>query len=146
MEPPAPTEPRPPDPTAPPTALPSDSSPPAPRSGDDPGEGRFVHAIVIVKPFRVEPVLRALEPFGLRTLAISEVRGYGRQKGHLELYQGREYAISFIPKVKIEIVLPAEEVEPMIQAVSRAARTGRIGDGKVFLTGGTLVDLEEVDR
>jgi nitrogen regulatory protein PII len=142
MEPPAPPESRPEPPALPPDS-PADSSAPSPTGGGDSTEGRFVHATVIVKPFRVEPVLHALEPFGLRTLAISEVRGYGRQKGHLELYQGREYAISFIPKVKIEFVLPAGEVDPMIQAVSRAARTGRIGDGKVFITFGTLVDLEE---
>jgi len=105
-------------------------------------EDRFTYAIIIVKPFRVEPVLQALEPFRLGLLATTEVRGYGRQKGHLELYKGREYAISFIPKVKIEIVVPAGDIDGMIQAVSRAARTGRIGDGKVFLQGGEWMDLD----
>ncbi len=132
--------PEPPDPGSapqvPPGADPSPSSP-----GHEPAEGRFVLATVILKPFRVEPVLRALEPFRLRSLTTTEVRGYGRQKGHLELYKGREYAISFIPKVKIEIVLPETEVEEMLQAVARAARTGRIGDGKVFLQDGELIDL-----
>ena len=112
-----------------------------PREGEG-GEKRPVYTTIIVKPFRVEPVLQALEPFRVQSLAITEVRGYGRQKGHLELYKGREYAISFIPKVKIEVVIPEGEKEGMIQAVSRAARTGRIGDGKVFLQGGDLIDLE----
>ncbi len=108
--------------------------------GVETGE-RFVHATIIVKPFRVEPVLQALEPFRVRSLAITEVRGYGRQKGHLELYKGREYAISFIPKIKIEVVLPAGEAEGMIEAVSRAARTGRIGDGKIFIPAGESIDV-----
>jgi nitrogen regulatory protein PII len=113
------------------------STPPA-----DHERGRFLYATLIVKPFRVEPVLRALEPFQVRSLALSEVRGYGRQKGHLELYQGREYAISFIPKVKIELVVREGEVEEMLRAVSGAARTGRIGDGKGFLSPGELIDID----
>ena len=114
-------------------ARPSDAVP-------DPAGDGLVFLTVIVKPFRVEPVLAALEPFRIRSLAIAEVRGYGRQKGHLELYKGSEYAISFIPKVKIEVVLPAGEVEEMVGAVSRAARTGRIGDGKIFVQGCDLID------
>lgn len=86
--------------------------------------------------------MQALEPFRVRSLTTTEVRGYGRQKGHLELYRGHEYAISFIPKIKIEIVISVEELEEMLQAVSRAARTGRIGDGKIFLQGSDLIDLE----
>ncbi len=116
-----------------------------PGSGSPEGtEGdRFTYSTIIVKPFRLEPVLRALETFRLRSLTITEVRGYGRQKGHLELYQGREYAISFIPKIKIEVALPEPEVETMLQAVSRAARTGRIGDGKIFLQSGELIEEPE---
>ncbi|MGH9360899.1 MAG: P-II family nitrogen regulator [Thermoanaerobaculia bacterium] len=100
------------------------------------------YATIIVKPFRVEPVLHAIEPFKIRWLCATEVRGYGRQKGHLELYKGSEYAISFIPKVKLEVVLPESELEAMCQAVAHAARTGRIGDGKIFLQPGMLIDLE----
>ncbi len=113
-------------------------------AGPDASSGNGVVLVtIIVKPFRVEPVLLALEPFRLRSLAIAEVRGYGRQKGHLELYKGSEYAISFIPKVKIEIALGAGEVEEMVAAVARAARTGRIGDGKIFLGSGDCIDLED---
>ncbi len=101
----------------------------------------FVYISIVVKPFRVEPVLQALEPFRIRSLTTAEVRGYGRQKGHLELYKGHEYAISFIPKIKMEMIVPKEEVEELLQAVARAARTGRIGDGKIFLQDGDLIDL-----
>jgi nitrogen regulatory protein PII len=93
----------------------------------------FYHATVIVKPFRLEAVLTALKPFHLVSLTASEVRGYGRQKGHLELYRGSEYVISFIPKIKLELVAPKSEIEEIVNAVQAAARTGRIGDGKVFL-------------
>ena len=121
--------------------------PPATDRGADTPEGghgeRCTYSIIIVKPFRLEPVLRALETFRVRSMTITEVRGYGRQKGHLELYQGREYAISFIPKLKIEVAVPEPEVEAMLQAVARAARTGRIGDGKVFLQTGELIEEPE---
>jgi len=92
---------------------------------------RFV--TVIIKPFRLEAVLRALEPFAIDEIAISEVRGYGRQKGHLELYRGAEYVISFIPKLKLEFAVSASEAEEVFQAIAQAARTGRIGDGKIFV-------------
>ena len=95
--------------------------------------GGFVFVTVIVKPFRLEAVLLALRPFHILSLTASEVRGYGRQKGHLELYRGSEYTISFIPKVKLELVVGASEVEELIQAVQAGGRTGRIGDGKIFL-------------
>lgn len=93
----------------------------------------FAFITLIIKPFRLEPVLSALKPFHLISLTASETRGYGRQKGHLELYRGSEYEISFIPKVKIEFVIPSSEIEEMLPAVQIAARTGRIGDGKVFI-------------
>ena len=93
----------------------------------------FVFVTVIVKPFRLEAVLLALRPFHILSLTASEVRGYGRQKGHLELYRGSEYTISFIPKVKLELVVGASELEELIQAVQAGGRTGRIGDGKIFL-------------
>jgi nitrogen regulatory protein PII len=91
------------------------------------------YVTVIIKPFRLEAVLRALQPFSLAELTVTEVRGYGRQKGHLELYRGAEYVIAFIPKVKLEFVLPALEFEAALSALCQAARTGRIGDGKVFV-------------
>ena len=96
------------------------------------GEG-YYHLTVIVKPFRLEAVLSALKPFHIVSLTAGEVRGYGRQKGHLELYRGTEYVISFIPKVKLEMVAPAGEIEELTRAIQMAARTGRIGDGKIFV-------------
>lgn len=87
----------------------------------------------IIKPFRMEAVLRAIRPLDPQGLTISEVRGYGRQKGHLELYSGSEYSISFIPKVKIEFAVDGARAEEAVGAVVRAARTGRIGDGKIFI-------------
>ena len=102
---------------------------PAPRRWED----GYVLATVIIKPFRLDPVVEALRPFHLVSLTASEVRGYGRQKGHLELYRGSEYTISFIPKVKLEIVALSSEIEEVVAAVQLSARTGRIGDGKIFL-------------
>lgn len=90
-------------------------------------------ASVIIKPFRLETVLRALEPFSIDEIIISEVRGYGRQKGHLELYRGAEYVISFIPKIKLEFSVPSSEADEAFEAIAQAARTGRIGDGKIFV-------------
>jgi nitrogen regulatory protein PII len=99
-----------------------------------PGDGEgYYHLTVIVKPFRLDAVLSALKPFHVVSLTAAEVRGYGRQKGHLELYRGSEYVISFIPKVKLELVAPAGEIEEITRAIQMAARTGRIGDGKIFL-------------
>lgn len=95
--------------------------------------GGFVLVTIIMKPFRLEAVLSAIEPFHLLNLTASEVRGYGRQKGHLELYRGSEYTISFIPKVKVELVVSVSELEELLQAVQASARTGRIGDGKIFI-------------
>ena len=93
----------------------------------------FVLLTLVVKPFRLDAVLAALKPFHVVSATASEVRGYGRQKGHLELYRGREYVISFIPKVKLEVVVPSSEAPELIGAAQLAARTGRIGDGKIFL-------------
>jgi nitrogen regulatory protein PII len=105
------------------------------------GEG-FVLVTIIIKPFRLEAVLNAIKPFHVVSLTASEVRGYGRQKGHLELYRGSEYTISFIPKVKLELVAPMAEIEELIAAASLSARTGRIGDGKVFIQGVTGLHTE----
>lgn len=88
----------------------------------------------IIKPFKLDEVKDALQEIGLQGITVSEVRGFGRQKGHTELYRGAEYVVDFLPKIKIEIVLPASLVEPAIEAIAKAAHTGRIGDGKIFVT------------
>lgn len=95
--------------------------------------GEFKYVTLIIKPFRLENVLNALKHFHVESITVSEVRGYGRQKGHLELYRGAEYVISFIPKLKLEFAVSTSEVEETVEAVQQAARTGRIGDGKIFL-------------
>lgn len=87
----------------------------------------------IIKPFKLDDVKAALMALGITGMTVSEVRGFGRQKGHTELYRGAEYQIDFIPKVKIEIVVAAERVNEVIAAVQKEASTGRIGDGKIFV-------------
>ncbi len=89
---------------------------------------------VVVKPFKLQDVVAALRPFAVRDLVLSECRGYGRQKGHLELYEGSEYRITFLPKVRLEFVASAFDKEPILAAICEAARTGRIGDGKVLIS------------
>jgi len=88
--------------------------------------------VAIIQPHRLDPVRIALTEIGIAGLTVTEVRGYGRQKGHTEIYRGAEYTISFIPKLKIEVALPDERVDDAIAAITRAARTGKIGDGKIF--------------
>lgn len=88
----------------------------------------------IIKPFKLDDVKEALNAVGIKGLTITEVRGFGRQRGHTELYRGSEYVVDFLPKVKIEVVVPEAQAEEVIQAIVGAARTGRIGDGKVFIT------------
>lgn len=88
----------------------------------------------IIKPFKLEEVRTALTDLGLEGMTVTEVKGYGRQKGHTEIYRGAEYAVSFLPKIKIEIVVPAEQVDKAIEVVQTAARTGQIGDGKIFVS------------
>lgn len=87
----------------------------------------------IIKPFKVDEVREALTALGVQGMTITEVKGFGRQKGHSELYRGAEYAVDFLPKVKIEIVCGDELVHPVVEAIERAAKTGRIGDGKIFI-------------
>ena len=87
----------------------------------------------IVKPFKLEDIKEALAEEGIQGLTVSEVKGFGRQKGHKELYRGAEYVVEFLPKVKLEIVVSDDEVERVIKAVIKAASTGRIGDGKIFV-------------
>jgi len=88
----------------------------------------------IIKPFKLDEVKDALNEIGLQGITVTEAKGFGRQKGHTELYRGAEYVVDFLPKVKIELVLEDEQVERAIEAILNAAKTGRIGDGKIFVT------------
>ena len=87
----------------------------------------------IIKPFKLEEVKDALNALGIQGMTVSEVKGFGRQKGHTELYRGAEYIVDFLPKVKVEVVVGDEILESVLHAVAEAARTGRIGDGKIFV-------------
>jgi len=89
--------------------------------------------IAVIKPFKLEDVRNALNAIGVQGMTITEVKGYGRQKGHTELYRGAEYAVTFLPKIKIEVAVPSEQVERTIEAITTAAKTGHIGDGKIFV-------------
>jgi nitrogen regulatory protein P-II 1 len=95
----------------------------------------------IIKPFKLDDVKEALNAVGIQGLTITEVRGFGRQRGHTELYRGSEYVVDFLPKVKIEVVVPEAQAEEVVQAIVGAARTGRIGDGKVF-----VIPVEDIVR
>lgn len=88
----------------------------------------------IIKPFKLDEVKEALQDVGVQGLSVVEVKGFGRQKGHTELYRGAEYVVDFLPKVKIEVVLEDDLVDRAVEAIQRAAHTGRIGDGKIFIT------------
>jgi nitrogen regulatory protein P-II 2 len=97
-------------------------------------EGREMKLVMaIIKPFKLDEVRQALTELGLRGMTVTEVKGYGRQKGHTELYRGAEYAINFVPKLEIEIVVPAKQVDKTVDAIAAAAKTGKIGDGKIFV-------------
>jgi nitrogen regulatory protein P-II 1 len=87
----------------------------------------------IIKPFKLDDVKEALSEVGVQGLTALEVKGFGRQKGHTELYRGAEYVVDFLPKVKVEVVVPDEMVNKVVEAIERAARTGKIGDGKIFV-------------
>ncbi len=95
----------------------------------------------IIKPFKVEEVKDALAEIGLEGMTVSEVKGFGRQKGHTEIYRGSEYTVDFLPKIKLEIVLPDNRVDAAVKAIIGAAKTGKIGDGKIF-----LFDVKEAIR
>lgn len=88
----------------------------------------------IIKPFKLDEVREALSEVGITGMTATEVKGFGRQKGHTELYRGAEYVIDFLPKVKIDVVIKADQVDGCIEAISNAARTGKIGDGKIFVS------------
>jgi nitrogen regulatory protein P-II 2 len=89
--------------------------------------------IAIVKPFKLEEVRDALTRIGIHGMTVTEVKGYGRQKGHTEIYRGAEYAVNFLPKVRIEVGVASEQIDQVMDAISVAARTGQIGDGKIFV-------------
>lgn len=95
----------------------------------------------IIKPFKLDEVKEALQTLGIQGMTVSEVKGFGRQKGHTELYRGSEYVVDFLPKVKIEIVVKNDVIQKAVEAIAGAAKTGQIGDGKIFVSG-----LEEVLR
>ena len=97
--------------------------------------------MAIIKPFKLEEVRDALTAIGVHGLTVTEVKGYGRQKGHTEIYRGAEYAVSFLPKLKVEVAVAANQTEKAIEAISAAAKTGQIGDGKIF-----LFDIEQAVR
>ena len=90
--------------------------------------------MAIIKPFKLDEVRDALTGLGVHGLTVTEVKGYGRQKGHTEIYRGAEYAVSFLPKLKIEVAVAADQVARVVEAITAAARTGQIGDGKIFVT------------
>jgi nitrogen regulatory protein P-II 2 len=89
--------------------------------------------MAIIKPFKLEEVRDALTGIGIHGLTVTEVKGYGRQKGHTEIYRGAEYAVNFLPKLKVEVAVPSDLVKKVIAAVTGAAKTGQIGDGKIFV-------------
>jgi nitrogen regulatory protein P-II 2 len=89
--------------------------------------------MAVIKPFKLDEVRDALTKVGVQGLTVTEVKGYGRQKGHTEIYRGAEYAVSFLPKIKIEIACPSGQVDKVIETIAAAAKTGQIGDGKIFV-------------
>jgi nitrogen regulatory protein P-II 2 len=91
--------------------------------------------MAIIKPFKLDEVRDALTGIGVHGMTVTEVKGYGRQKGHTEIYRGTEYAVSFLPKLKIEVAVPAEQTDKVIETITAAAKTGQIGDGKIFVFG-----------
>ncbi len=97
--------------------------------------------VAVIKPFKLDDVRDALTPLGVQGLTVSEVKGFGRQKGQTEIYRGAEYHVSFLPKVKIEVAVPSALAEQVVEAIMRAGRTGKIGDGKIF-----VMDIERAVR
>ncbi|HMN85259.1 MAG TPA: P-II family nitrogen regulator [Bauldia sp.] len=89
--------------------------------------------MAIIKPFKLDEVRDALTSVGVQGLTVTEVKGYGRQKGHTEIYRGTEYAVSFLPKLKVEIAVSSEQVDKVVEAIATSAKTGQIGDGKIFV-------------
>jgi len=89
--------------------------------------------MAIIKPFKLDEVRDALTSIGVQGLTVTEVKGYGRQKGHTEIYRGAEYAVSFLPKIKVEVAVPSDQVDKVVSSITGAAKTGQIGDGKIFV-------------
>ncbi|MDR3422313.1 MAG: P-II family nitrogen regulator [Xanthobacteraceae bacterium] len=89
--------------------------------------------VAVIKPFKLDEVRDALNAIGVHGMTVTEVKGYGRQKGHMEIYRGSEYAVNFLPKVRVEIAVAAETADRVVEAISAAAKTGQIGDGKIFV-------------
>jgi nitrogen regulatory protein P-II 2 len=97
--------------------------------------------MAVIKPFKLDEVRDALTPLGVQGLTVTEVKGFGRQKGQTEIYRGAEYQVSFLPKLKIEVAVPSELVDAVVEAIAAAAKTGKIGDGKIF-----VLDVERALR
>ncbi|MBE9536541.1 MAG: P-II family nitrogen regulator [Proteobacteria bacterium] len=95
----------------------------------------------IIKPFKLDEVKEALQDIGVQGITVSEVKGFGRQKGHTELYRGAEYVVDFLPKIKLEVVVADDDVPKVVESIQNAAKTGRIGDGKIF-----IIPIEEIVR
>ena len=100
----------------------------------DTGKNAMKIVMAIIKPFKLDEVRDALTSVGVQGLTVTEVKGYGRQKGHTEIYRGTEYAVSFLPKLKIEVAVKAELADRVVEAIGSAAKTGQIGDGKIFIS------------
>ncbi len=96
----------------------------------------------VIKPFKLDEVKEALQELGVQGMTVLEAKGYGRQKGHTELYRGAEYVVDFLPKIKIEVVVPDDQLAAAVEAITNAARTGRIGDGKIFVS--ELIDVVRI--
>jgi nitrogen regulatory protein P-II 2 len=107
---------------------------PSPSRGLNQGDQEMKVVSAIIKPFKVEDVRDALTAIGVHGLTVTEVKGYGRQKGHTEVYRGAEYTVNFLPKIKIEVAVVSQQLDKTIEAISSAAKTGQIGDGKIFVT------------
>jgi nitrogen regulatory protein P-II 2 len=97
--------------------------------------------VAVIKPFKLDDVREALAEVGVQGITVTEVKGFGRQKGHTELYRGAEYVVDFLPKIKVEVAVPDDQLERVVEAISQSARTGKIGDGKIFVS-----SLEQVIR
>ena len=97
--------------------------------------------MAVIKPFRLDDVRDALSEIGIKGMTITEVKGFGRQKGHTELYRGAEYTVDFLPKIKLEVAVPSDLVDRVIESITTAAQTGKIGDGKIFVS-----EIEQVTR
>jgi nitrogen regulatory protein P-II 1 len=106
-----------------------------PDNSEEQKEQKMKKIEAIVKPFKLDDVKEALNDIGIQGMTITEVKGYGRQKGHKEIYRGAEYVVDFIPKVKIEVVVPADQADAVVAKIREAANTGKLGDGKIFVVG-----------